>query len=435
MIRKIYIDANFKLVIFSLLVLYANNAIALQIDYELEGRIEYTDNATLTSINPISTAIRRASLFADIHDQTESVNYYFRPRISTNNYKVNSLEDSTFYGLDASLSWEIMPEGFAWSFDDYLSQTAIDVRDPLTTFNQQTTNVFLTGPDIILRLGTGKRFEALIRYADFYYEASDIDNERYGGLFRVVSTPSNVSEYSINIESADIRYGENINYENYNRNDAFFEYRGTMRTGNINFISGATKIKRDLSEDLTGFIGKIETQIRTNSHSTFSLYGHAQYTDSSRSFLLSRAYLEGIRTFDTQISADILYEKYLYAGYLWQYELNTFDLSVLKTDQDYEDDSLDAFDRTIDRADIRFDRGITRLTNLFIRGTWSDTYYERTFVDDKDSAYFIGLDYRLSRSFVLRASLGYVSRKSTDITRDYVENSAYISINYSNRQR
>jgi hypothetical protein len=433
MTRKTYKDVKPRLVLLSLLLLYANDTIAFQIDYIIEGGIEYTDNATLTTVDPISSAIRRGYLYADMHHQSETVNYYFRPRISTYNYKNDLLEDSAFYGLDASLSWGIIPRGFIWSFDNYLTQTPIDITGPLTSFNLQTTNVFFTGPDMIFRLGGDKRLEVLLRYANFYYEIGDIDNERYGGLLRLVSQPNRFTEYSINIDSADIRYKETDFNEDYNRNDAYIGINRLTSTTNINFDTGYTQIEREVNQDLYGFIGRIETETRINSRSNFTLYGHAQYTDSSRSFLLSRAHLVEIRTFNTQISGEILYEKYLYAGYSWQYETNGLIFNISKVDQDYEE-LLDEFDRTVERASVEFNRGITRLTNIYIHGFWGNTFYKQTSIEDKDSNYFIGLDYLLSRSFTLRTRLGYRKRDSTDTTRNYDENSAFISINYSNRR-
>lgn len=433
MISNQYHDTSLRLVFLSIILFHVNTANAVQIDYTLEGGIEYSDNVTLTYIDPVSSAMRRAILFADMHDETDTVSYYFRPRVSHTNYKNDQLEDRTFYGLDASLSWEIIPRGFSWSFDDFLGQTAIDAADPLTTFNQQTTNVFLTGPDMILRLGSNRRFEALLRYADFYYETGDIDNQRYGGLFRLISESNDVHEFSLNVESADVSYDDPELNENYKRDDAYIGFRGEGRRGNIIVDTGYTKINREVSEDLNGFIGRIQSEIQLNSRSNLTLYGHAQYTDSSRSFLISRAYLTGIRTFDTQISANILYEKYAYIGYTWSQEPNAISFEISKVDQDY-DDTLDPYDRTVNRASLEFDRDLTRLTSIYISGYWANSYYTTTFIEDKDSDYFIGLGYRLSRSLALRARLGYRERNSTDVTRNFEENSAYLFINYSNRQ-
>ena len=198
-------------------------------------------------------------------------------------------------------------------------------------------------------------------------------------------------------------------------------------------VTGLTYINRDVNSDLNGFIGKFETSLRINTRSNITLYGHAQYTDSSRNFLLSRAYQIGIRGFDTQISADILYEKYIFAGYSWQFQTNTLNFEISRSNQDYEE-SLDTLDRTTKRAAISFDRNITRLTSFNISGYWSNNYYEQIHINDEDITYYINIDYRLSNSLIFRTGLGHRARKSNEESRDYEANSVYFSINYANRR-
>lgn len=420
-----------KLVIYLILTIYVNSANSMQIDYSLEGGIEYTDNAYLSSIDPISSSIGRFDLIADITHMTNSVNFYMRPTVNVYDYQNELLEDRTFYGLDTSLIFEIVPNGFRWSFDDYLGQTLIDVTDPSTTFNTQTTNVFLTGPDLTLRLDNTRRIELLLRYANFYYEVEVLDNERLGGRLQLISQPNSFSEYSLNIDSADIKYEDTEINEDYIRNDAFITISRLMNLATISLDVGYTKIDRELSDELSGFIGRLDSQITINSRTNLNLYAHAQYTDSSRNFLQSRAYDERIRFFDTQISSDILYEKILYGGYYWRDDANSMTIEILKADQDYEELSNE-LDRDSKRANFEFNRNITRLTSFYFNALWQNTYYSQVSVDDKDNDYLMGIDYRLSRSFLFRLGIGYRKRNSTDTIRNYSENSAYMSIRYSN---
>ncbi len=420
-----------ELIICLILTTYFNSANSMQVNYSLEGGMEYTDNATLISTDPISSAIRRFDVIADINHSSNTVSFVFRPRINVYNYQNDLLNDQTFYYLDSSLLFEIIPNGFRWSFDDYLGQTTIDVADPVTPFNTQTTNAFLTGPDFIFKFNNTNRIELLLRYADIYYELEDLDNERYGGLLKLVSEPNNYAEYSLNLDSADIKYDNTVLNENYTRNDLYFTVKRLTNVATISLDAGYTRIDREISNELNGFIGKFESQININSRSNLNVYAHAQYTDSSRNFLQSRLLREELRVYDTQISPDIFYEKYIYAGYDWRDDANTINIELSKANQDYKEPTNE-LDRTIKRASISFNRSITRLTSLYFTAIWQNSYYSSVFVDDKDNDYLLGIDYRLSRSFVFRIGLGHRERNSNDIIRNYEENHGFMSIRFSN---
>jgi hypothetical protein len=412
------------------IVMYSSNSDALRLNYGLGAGVEYSDNITRVSENEISGTSRRLNIFADLNHESETLKLTFRPTITYNNYTRDELDDRTSYQLDSSLLWEIVDSRLFWSIEDYIAQTSIDVRAPDTTFNQQTTNVLFTGPDLNFNMGSGKNIALAIRYADFYYEVDDTtDNERVGGLLKLSNQSSPTTNYSINLAAADVRYKDTVINEDYYRNDIFLGLNRQGSRYNFAVDAGYTKLDREINEDLDGLLAHLNITVNLSNKSNLTILGNSEYTDSSRNFLLSRYLTEELRRFNTSISGDILYEKSLLAAYAWSDLTNNINIQLSKTEQDYEDDALDNTDRTIKYASISLGRRLTGLLGVFISGSWSNTYYKKIFIEDDDQTYSVGMNYRLSRSLDLILNYRYTTRDSTDITSNYIENAIFAGIN------
>lgn len=411
-------------------ILYSTSSYALNLNYEVGAGVDYSNNITRVSINEISGTTRRMNLMVDLNHQSETLNFQFIPRISYYNYTPEELENQTLYTLDSSLLWEIVKSTLAWSIDNYTDQTPIDITQPATSFNQQTTNVFYTGPDMKLRVGGGKSIALLLRYADFYYEVDDtVDNERYGGLLQFLNQTSPRSTFSFNLLRGDTRYKNDIINENYTRDDIFIGLNHLARNYNINFDAGYTVIKRDISEELDGFLAHFNGVLNLSSKSNITILGRSEYTDSSRAFLESRFLSEELRQFNTAISSDILYDKSILAAYNWNDSITIINFQLGTTDQDYEEDSLDSLDQKIKYAEVTFSRHAGRLAEVYINARWSNTNYKITSIEDDDELYRVGMNYRLSRSIYINLDYEHAVRNSTSISRNYTADTIFARIN------
>jgi len=270
-----------------------------------------------------------------------------------------------------------------------------------------------------------------IRYADFSYETElENDNERIGGLIKYTIAPSPISTYSLNIDSVDVMYKNNLLNEDYKRNDAFVNFSNTGDQYELTIDGGYTEIEREISNNLNGFLGKLEFVVNTSLNSNLRFYSHSQYTDSSRNFLETRAFGEGLRRFDTAISSDIFYERYYFTGYRWSDAINTFEFQLLKFDQDYKDDSLDDLDRAVKEAGLLVSRRITRLADLFFAARIRNQYYKKTFIEYDDQDYSGGSNLRISRSLYVNLVIDRSTRKSNEIGSEYIENSVYLGLEF-----
>lgn len=429
MARKLNKYIIFKLVICLTLSIHINNVNALQIGYSLNGGVEYSDNITRTSNFIISGTTRRLGLSADINEQAEKVSFNLSPRIEYYNYTPEELENRTLYYLDSSLLWQIIDSRLSWTFEDYMDQTAINITAPDTPFNAQTTNVFITGPDIQFLFGDGRRLEFFMRFADFYYEIrDDLDNQRYGGLLRLMSQPSSIFSYSINLDAVNVGYKEEIFNQNYNRYNV---YGGINKIGNLydlDLNAGYSIIEREISEDLIGLLLNFNLEVRPGSRSRVIILGRSEYTDSSRNFIQSRLLTEDVRRYNTAVSSEIFQENYLFGIYEWNDGITTISAEASISDQVYEEETLTELDRLIKDAGIRLRRRVTSLADVYLRAGWRNTYYRITTREDNDEIYTLGASYRLSRSLFITADYEYAARDSNNIIANYTENSIFFNL-------
>jgi hypothetical protein len=414
---------------FAFMLVNPTNVSALQLNYTLSAGLGYSDNITRTATELISGSTRRLGALAFLNHESESVSFNFAPRIEYYNFTNEQLEDNTLYYLDSSLTWNIIKSRLFWTFADYVSQSSINITAPDTPFNQQTSNVFLTGPDINLIVGNGKHIELLARYAEFKYEVTDnTDNERYGGIIRFINEINPLTKFSLNIDGADVRYKDEILNENYKRYDGFLGINRKTNQYDFNLDIGYTSLQREVSDNINGLLANLDLNIILNSISNIIVLGHSEYTDSSRNFLLSRALPGELRRFNAAISSDIFYENYIFGLYQWNDNVNTFNIELSSADQDYDEETLNDFDRKIKVASIIYQRRATNLTDIYVRTQWTNTYYRTSFITDDDNLHSVGVNHRLSRSLYLRADYAFAKRNSTDITRNYVENSIFLGI-------
>jgi len=418
-----------------ILLVYVHSATvcALQINYEAEAGLEYSDNITRVNEDTISQETGILYFNGTINHQTPNVALNIQPILTYRHYAGETFDDQLFVTLNAALLWDILPKRFSWSLENYLDQTPIQATDAFTPFNRQDTNIFMTGPNLRFNINQNRAFELLVRYADIYYETSNTDNERYGGILKFVSQPNSYQTYALNIDAVDIRYDDDLINENYNRNDAYLTFNRVHSTYEYNIDAGYTLINFENDTDLDGPYFNILYNYILNTRSNINFQASSGYTDSSRNFLLSRAIREAISRYDTSISGLVFKENYGSLEYNWVYERTNFNSGIYFADQDYDDEN-EILSRKLKYLVIRFTRSLTRLLSLYATARVTESDYTSTDRIDDDQDYSIGIRHRLSRSLFLRLDYRRALRDSTDDTSDYLENVGYISIGYRNRQ-
>lgn len=408
------------------------NVKAIDLTYEVNSNIEYSDNVRRANENPINTWTGIVGASANYSQQASNYAINIRPEFLYRNYRNEQLEDRLYLDLDATLLLDLKPNSFLWSFENYLTQTTVDIMEPDTPFNLQQTNLFSTGPDFNYRINKGRNIEFRLRYLDFYYEISNTDNKRFGVLTSIKSNRDAVTQNSINFDYVVVKYQDGINNDDYNRADAYFSQEKIYENTEYRIDLGYTGIKRRNSGNLGGAMANLRIEKDINSRSGVFVAGYVQYTDSSRNFLFSRAYRDNINPIGAAVTSYIYYEKLLSVQYRWSGTVNNWNFDYSYSDQDYGGRNND-LDRRFQQAGILYTRNISVLMSMGLSARFTKTNYLNYDSEDKDKEISASIQYRLSRSFTSMFQYSRSTRDSTEIARNYLENRAVLSLVYNNR--
>jgi hypothetical protein len=141
--------------------------------------MEKHSNTTRTADtdNEISDTVQRPFFGFTFKEDTTDLKAKADVLFVHESYSKNTFDAQFLPTIDATLDWTIQPNRLSWVIEDYAYSQRIDVIAADTPDNQQTFNVFATGPDFVFARGLYDGL-AKFRLADVYYSESEEDNQR-----------------------------------------------------------------------------------------------------------------------------------------------------------------------------------------------------------------------------------------------------------------
>lgn len=260
---------------------------ALDLGYSLGYGLEYTDNALLTPDNKQEEWTNSLRAGFSLLQSSPTVEARIASDAEYRNYKNNTSPDETLFNLNLLGKWNISPQRFSWTVEDYFNQTAINPVAPNTPNNRQNTNTLSTGPDFTWRMSPVHALEFGARHARNTYQTTEIDNTRVTGYARWAyqSTPSTRLSLELSAESVnydDQQASSNINFD---RRDAFFEVSNRLARNQLVLDAGTTRISRDNAQDETGELGRFSWIREISSTATVAMYASSQLSDAGQQAL------------------------------------------------------------------------------------------------------------------------------------------------------
>lgn len=151
-----------------------------------------------------------------------------------------------------TLDWVLLPQRLYWTVQDVADVQAIDLLAADGPDNLQQTNVFLTGP--VLLLGHPRSVLGRIegRVARAYAEKSPaFDHDRFAlsAWLQRRSTP--IRTYALGAESSSVDFRQRRAGTDFQRNDVMLRYDHELPRAGLQLLAGYTWIDRDNSEPLS----------------------------------------------------------------------------------------------------------------------------------------------------------------------------------------
>lgn len=265
-------------------------AVALDFGYSLAYGLEYTDNAQLTADNTQDEWTNTARAGFSLSQSSPVVAASMTADAQHNTYKNNTFPDETLYDLNLLGTWNISPERFSWTVEDYFNQTTILPNAPRTPNNRQNSNVASTGPDFILRMSPVQTLDFNARYArNTYDQTSYLASTRTSGNAQWAYQSTPATTFSLNLGGESVNYDNQqvITNVNFVRKDAFLEATSRLARNEFLLDIGRSRIHRDnVPEDETGGLGRFSVTREISSTSRVAMYASSQLTDVGQQALV-----------------------------------------------------------------------------------------------------------------------------------------------------
>lgn len=400
-----------------IMFIWVTSAIAGNARYSLGASLSSYDNINLVP-EPADSELAKSLIgTAALTEDDVNLLVNLNARFQVIKYTNDQAEDRNRGKLVATTLWKISPEHFEWYIADTFSQTAIDSFAPGAPSNEQNANVFITGPNYILRINSRNnlRFEA--RFADNAY-ANKANNNQIKATSRWLYDINSALNIGVNYESTKVKYDKGTNILDYDRSDAFFSLNYDKGLILYKFETGTTNIDYDRlgDKDVPRYLFAIESQ-RTRS-STLKLNVSRSLTDTASQLTYSTAQdlvnnpllTTSNDTFIRDI-ANLTYTETTSAGNYW--------LSIYRAENSYT--IRKTLNSEVDALNFVNIWNMGRNSNMAFKAYYYNTRYADPTLDreDKDSRFSLFYNHRAKRNLNLRFGIESIKRKSTVALQEY----------------
>jgi hypothetical protein len=141
---------------------------------------DYSDNATRTNTNEISTGAAVAGVQLAAQRPSGPLRFDVRADLSYYNYFDNAVGDEVLGSVAAAAAYEFLPERFSWDLRANFDQIQNNLLLPLSPNNREDVTSLTTGPVLRARLGEALQAELKGRYSITDYSKRDFDNDTVG---------------------------------------------------------------------------------------------------------------------------------------------------------------------------------------------------------------------------------------------------------------
>ena len=415
----------------STLVMGSAVAQQAEIGWGVSAGVEHTDNVGRVTDNEESDTIGNVGLQLNLRREGR-LQLGVGADLQYRKYFDDSFDEELTGFFNGTAVYEFIPERFSWFAQNSFGQTLIDARAVDTAGNRQNTNVFSTGPDI--RLPLGSRSEVLIqgRWIDASFDDSDTDNERLTGSLSLIRNLSATSYVSLNGSATRVEYGEVPPNSNYDINSVYVGYGIEGARTKLALTAGRTA-QHDFGESTDGPLFSLSVSRQISPRSTLSFVAGTNLVDTLDSFMRD---FEGgspdAGTSDAVVARDVYQEDYLSLRLDLKGDRNAYGLSADWSQEEHERDA------TLDRERLRFNarisRQLTQKLSASLDGSWNTEDFAGSGIDFDEWSVGAGLNWNFAQGFTLglRADRfeGSGGTPTGNGVRDFVENRYSLTVSY-----
>ncbi|HZW18368.1 MAG TPA: outer membrane beta-barrel protein [Luteimonas sp.] len=408
---------------------------AAQVNYEVGVGVLQSDNIGLASGNGQDETVVMPQLRFDLLQTGSRLSLNGSGQLQYLDYQDNTFDDDFRGAFSGQALWTLLPERLEWTFEDYLSRQPVDNLAVFSPDNQQQTNLFVTGPTLYLRLGSGTRAQFDLRYSNSYAEETDaFDSDRYNAAARLVRDLATNRTLSANIEATRVKYDDAPIDVDYTRYDGYATYSSRLRTVDFSIDLGYSRLEfehRAGDEWLPLVRGTLAW--RPTARSTLDVAAGYEFSDAAEDMVTS-VIGGGQVVIDTPgsplvpITPEVFKQRRLEAGYEYAGERLGLQVRPFYQRVSYVDSLARDEESWGGYASVSW-KLRPRLT-LAASAATLDRSFDQLSRRDRDSSVGVSLENQFTRNWSARIDLQRRERDSSEPGQDYQENVAIVSFAY-----
>jgi hypothetical protein len=397
--------------------------------YGVSAGVGHSSNIERTDDAEISESIASVGLDLDWNAASRRLEGEAALDLQYLEYLDDTFESELSGTADASLQLSFVPERFGWSIQDSFGQATSDPFSPSTPDNRENINFFSTGPTLSLRLGEVGMLRVLGQWSLVDYEESLLDGERRTYGLSLERRPSARSLLSLNAVVDDVLFDDTPGSD-YQRSSAYLGYEIEGGRTELTTSLGYSKIEFDSGASDDGLLASLVVSRRMSSNSTLDLRVGTQLMDAAdalREFAGGGLGGGGVQS-GIAASAEPFENREIALAYHLSRRRTDVMLSAARNQNRYVENAALDRDRTVYSATVT--RVFRQRLNLSLIASRTDDEFLASSVDAEELNYGAILQWQLSPSLSLRATLDRFERDTSSGLGEYGENRAWLSLRW-----
>ena len=400
--------------------------------YELGAAANYSDNIARVPAGEVEDVVSNmngALMWTRESARLEATAF---TQVSYMDYRDDTFDDELVPRADIRFRYDLIPSRLVWSLEDRFGQIASDPFEEFTPDNIENTNVVRTGPDFLFGSSSAQTLTWSIRAEDQYYEEQDIDNQRLNSTLELRRRISEDRSVALSV------YGERVEFENenlgrdYELYEAFLSFEQLLTRYDFSVDAGGTEL-RIADESVSGVLGRLGIGRTFESDWVLQLTGEYSFTNSGNRFLIGREQNSagpGQTVDDDNIVAagSPLRLRMLRFGASRNSARYDFTSGLFWESESFED--TPELDRVQTGGVFLYELMLTPRNSIVLGGSYKKVEFDNSLRSDEHGFAELRLRRQLSQNLSLDLRLARAERTSSDLSREYKENIAGISLSY-----
>lgn len=404
-------------------------------DYFYGYRAEFSDNIQRVAVNKENELINLFNVGLSYQDHSYNLDIRFVPSVDYLDYKYNTFPDEARLTLDSSVLWKISPKYFTWSLDDNAYQVRLNATQPATPANNALANYFSTGPDYYVHLGSVNTLQLGARYNDVYVEDTNLNSQRGQGYFRWLYTFSPTTTLSLNAETEDAKFDDQVTNTNFTRHDVFLGIENRRPQSALILNLGNTIIDRDGADKVRGNFGRLSWTHRINTETTVGAVAESNIADTGTDLAASAAASNNPddptqrSTSQNLIAQDVFRAK---VGEVFVDRAGSrVTVNVRGFQRRYEFELSPLDDREERGGSVGLAYAYSAVVSANVFGSRTRTVFSKQVLTNTDTSVGISWSYQINREVTVAAQLTQDERDSTTSGFEYLDNRFVFSVTYN----